>query len=175
MSVTPEEIVELKVEWDSLLPLAAEDERRLWQKLRLEWNYHSNHIEGNTLTYGETELLLLHDQTHGTHDMREYVEMKAHDAGIAHLRQLAADRSRVIGEGDIRDLNKIILKEPFWKVAETPDGEATRKQIIPGEYKTMPNNVRTASSRPSLERSSTNLSRPAERSSSSRHFQFHDT
>ncbi|MBK9596884.1 MAG: hypothetical protein IPO60_00820 [Flavobacteriales bacterium] len=46
----------LKSELDALRPLAPEDEQRLWQKLRLEWNYNSNHIEGNTLTYGETFL-----------------------------------------------------------------------------------------------------------------------
>ena len=25
------------------------------QKFRLDWNYHSNHLEGNSLTYGETK------------------------------------------------------------------------------------------------------------------------
>ncbi len=138
------EILDLHREWNSLQPLPSEHEKRLWQKLRLEWNYHSNHIEGNTLTYGETELLLLHDQTHGSHDIREYVEMKAHDLGIDHLRKLAGDDERDLSETDIRDLNKIILKEPFWKPTITADGQPTRKQIIPGEYKSTPNNVRTA-------------------------------
>lgn len=133
-----------KAEWDALQPVSPENDRRLWQKLRLEWNYHSNHIEGNTLTYGETELLLIHGATHGNHILREYEEMQAHDVGIAHLRELAEDRTRFIGETDIRNLNKIILKEPFWKPAQTSDGQATRKQIVPGEYKTTPNNVLTA-------------------------------
>lgn len=132
----------LRDEWQALQPLAAEHEARLWKKLRLEWNYHSNHIEGNTLTYGETELLLLHDRTTGNHSHREYLEMKAHDVGIEHVRTLAADKDRLISESDIRDLNRIILKEPFWKYAETADGQSTRKQIIPGDYKTTPNNVR---------------------------------
>ncbi|MCX6850271.1 MAG: Fic family protein [Verrucomicrobia bacterium] len=132
----------LRDEWQALQPLSAENETRLWKKLRLEWNYHSNHIEGNTLTYGETELLLLHDRTTGNHSHREYLEMKAHDVGIEHTRTLAADKERLISESDIRDLNRIILKEPFWKKAETADGQSTRKQIIPGDYKTTPNNVR---------------------------------
>lgn len=138
------EIEQQKEQWSLLQPLSPENDRRLWQKLRLEWNYHSNHIEGNTLTYGETELLLIHGQTHGNHSIREYVEMQAHDVGIAHLREIAADQTRIISESDIRNLNKIILKEPFWKPAQTPDSQATRKQIIPGEYKTSPNNVITA-------------------------------
>lgn len=139
-----ESITALKSEWTFLQPIASENDRRLWQKLRLEWNYHSNHIEGNTLTYGETELLLIHGATHGNHTIREYEEMQAHDVGIAHVRELAEDKARLIGETDIRNLNKIILKEPFWKPAQTSEGQATRKQIIPGEYKTTPNNVITA-------------------------------
>lgn len=83
----------LRDEWLALQPLSTENEARLWKKLRLEWNYHSNHIEGNTLTYGETELLLLHDRTTGNHSHREYLEMKAHDVGIEHVRILATDKS----------------------------------------------------------------------------------
>jgi Fic family protein len=132
----------LKGSWLSLQPLTAENERRLKQKFRLEWNFNSNHIEGNTLTYGETELLLIQGQTVGGHSIREYEEMKAHDVAVEYLGQLAREE-RVIGETDIRDLNKIILKEPFWKEAETLDGKSTRKQVIPGEYKGLPNNVRT--------------------------------
>ena len=132
----------LRDQWQALQPLSPENEARLWKKLRLEWNYHSNHIEGNTLTYGETELLLLHDRTTGNHSLRDYLEMKAHDVAIEHVRTLAADHGRLLTEGDIRDLNRIALKEPFWKGAETPDGQPTRKQIVPGQYKTTPNNVR---------------------------------
>jgi len=49
----------LYAEWQSLQPLKEEDQSRLNQKFMLEFNYNSNHIEGNTLTYGQTELLLL--------------------------------------------------------------------------------------------------------------------
>lgn len=137
------QIQSLKAEWDALQPLKPADEERLWQKFRLEWNFNSNHIEGNTLTYGETELLFLHDQTTGNHSLREYEEMKAHDVAIAHIRNLAREKRDLL-ETDIRDLNKLILKEPFWKEAQTPDGQPTRKRIVPGEYKSTPNNVRTA-------------------------------
>ena len=137
------ELDELKSALLGLLPMAPDNEKRLWQKFRLEWNFHSNHIEGNTLTYGETELFFLHDRIQAGHTHREYVEMKAHDAAIEHVRELAKE-ARIIGEGDIRNLNKIALKEPFWKDAITAEGQATKKQVIPGEYKTTPNNVLTA-------------------------------
>ena len=137
------ELDELKSALLGLLPMAPDNEKRLWQKFRLEWNFHSNHIEGNTLTYGETELFFLHDRIQAGHTHREYVEMKAHDAAIEHVRELAKE-ARIIGEGDIRNLNKIALKEPFWKDAITAEGQPTKKQVIPGEYKTTPNNVLTA-------------------------------
>lgn len=133
----------LKQEWDAAQPLPTADRDRLWRKFRLEWNYNSNHIEGNTLTYGETELLLIFGQTEGGHAFREYEEMKAHDLAIDYVRELAR-APQPVTEGDVRSLNKMLLKEPFWKAAATFEGEATRKQIIPGEYKTSPNNVRTA-------------------------------
>lgn len=137
-------IEELCKQWLSLQPLNQEDDERLWKKIRLEWNYNSNRIEGNTLTYGETELLLIHGRVEGDHSMRDYEEMKAHDLAIKKVREFAEDKKRHLNEADIRDLNLLILKEPFWKKAETPEGHPTRKEIFPGKYKTQPNHVRTA-------------------------------
>lgn len=138
------ELEAVAAEWSERRQVMSEaDEERLGKKLRLEWNYNSNHIEGNTLTYHETELLLIHGRTAGGHPMRHYEEMKAHDVAVNHVRRLATEE-RVLGEGDIRDLNKILLKEPFWHIAETADGLPTRKRIVPGVYKTQPNHVRTA-------------------------------
>jgi Fic family protein len=131
-------------EWQSLQPLKREDNDRLWRKLRLDWNYHSNHIEGNTLTYGETEILLIHGQATGDHGLRDYMEMQAHDVAIDHMKALVA-AERPLTEGDIRDFNRILIKESFWKDAITPEGQASRIEILPGEYKKQPNNVRTAS------------------------------
>ena len=113
------------------------------KKIRLEWSYNSNRIEGNTLTYSETELLIFNDQDAGDHLKRDYQEMKAHDLAVEKVREFAGDKERHLTEADIRNLNRLILKEPFWKEAETQDGQFTRKQIFPGEYKTRPNHVRT--------------------------------
>lgn len=137
------ELQRLCDQWLSAQPLRKEYEQRMWQRFRLEWNYNSNHIEGNTLTYGETLLLLIHGRTKGQHLLREYEEMRGHDVAIEHVRSLAGEE-RPLTEGDIRDLNRILLKEGFWRVAQTPDGEPTRKWIEPGRYKTQPNHVITA-------------------------------
>jgi len=138
------ELDALQKEWLSLQPLPADRKETLWRKLRLEWNYNSNHIEGNTLTYGETELFFLHNQTKGNHTLREYEEMKAHDAAITLILE-QVERGEVLSEVDIRNLNKVLLKEPFWKDAATASGQATSHKVIPGDYKNLPNSVRTES------------------------------
>ena len=139
----PVDLRRLAHDWLAAQPLPAEYENRLWQRLRIEWNYNSNHIEGNTLTYGETLLLLIHGRTRGEHLLREYEEMRGHDIAIELVRALAREE-RLLSEGDLRDLNRILLKEGFWRVAQTPDGEPTRKWIEPGRYKNQPNHVITA-------------------------------
>ncbi len=43
----------LKAEIDALRPIDPEQEARVRQMLRIDWNYHSNAIEGNTLRLRE--------------------------------------------------------------------------------------------------------------------------
>jgi Fic family protein len=125
-----------------LLPLSDGQQKKLDKKFRLEFNYNSNHLEGNTLTYGETELLLLFDQTTGDHEYREYEEMKAHDVALKMVEQEAVDLERPLTEQFIRSLNRHLLVREFWKEAITQDGQPTRKKIIPGDYKKTPNSLR---------------------------------
>ena len=136
-----EKIDRLKAEYEALLPMSADNRKKLDKKIRLEFNYNSNHIEGNTLTYGETELLLIFDDTKGGHTMREYEEMKAHDVTFQLIQEWAED-PRPISEADICNLNKILLVRPYWKDALTADGQPTRRQIQVGKYKQYPNSVR---------------------------------
>lgn len=137
-----EKIERLTKELNQLKPLKTEDQARLDKKIRLEFNYNSNHIEGNTLTYGETELLLIFDKTTGNHDHREYEEMKAHDVAFELIKEWAADKERPLTETSIRSLNEKLLVRPYWKDALTPDGQSTRRQIKVGDYKKFPNSVR---------------------------------
>lgn len=139
-----QQIDDLKKELEGLQPIEPEFQRKLDRKFRLEFNYNSNHLEGNTLTYGETELLLYFDQTKGDHTMREYEEMQAHDLALKLVKEWAEDLERPLSEADIKELNKVILVKPFWKDAITPDGQGTRRQITVGEYKKYPNSVRLA-------------------------------
>jgi Fic family protein len=125
-----------------LLPTISDDnKRKLDKKFRLEFNYNSNHIEGNTLTYAETELLLIFDKTEGGHNMRELEEMKAHDVAYQLIQEWATNKQYPLTEQSIKELNKIILVQPFYKDAKTVDGQATRRLIKIGDYKEHPNSV----------------------------------
>jgi Fic family protein len=123
------------------MKISIEQEQRLWKKIRLEWNYHSNHLEGNTLTYSETQLLLIFDKTTGDHDFRDLEEMRNHDVALKLVVDEAKDLERPLTESFIRKLNEIILVRPFWKEAITPDKQKTQKLIQIGVYKTSPNSV----------------------------------
>ncbi len=52
-------------EWLALQPLDEQTRYRISQRFTIDFNYNSNHIEGNTLTYGQTELLLLFGKVMG--------------------------------------------------------------------------------------------------------------
>lgn len=125
------------------LTITDKDQRRLDEKLRLEFNYNSNHMEGNTLSYQDTKVLLLKDilPQGKLYKMRELDEMRAHDAAFMMIKEWATDPSREINQNDIRELNRIILVKDFYKDAIDFNGKPTRKKIKVGEYKEYPNSV----------------------------------
>jgi len=132
----------LAEELKAMQPLKIEYQEKLDKKFRLEFNYNSNHLEGNTLTYGETELLLIFDETKGNHALREYEEMKAHDVAYKLIDEWVKAADEPLTEQKIKNLNEIILVRPYWKDAITADGQNTRRQIRVGDYKEFPNSVR---------------------------------
>jgi Fic family protein len=136
--------IEVDKKRDQLLSLKPTEEarRKLERKFRLESSFHSNHMEGNTLSYGETQMLLFFGKATGDHEKREYDEMEAHDVAVKMVEDWAKDLNRGLTESDVRQLNKIILVRPYWKEAITPDDQPTRKEIFPGDYKSSPNSVR---------------------------------
>lgn len=52
-----EKVEALYNKWKTLQPLTEQKQYLFSQRFTVEYNYNSNHIEGNTLTYGQTELL----------------------------------------------------------------------------------------------------------------------
>jgi Fic family protein len=137
------EVDRLQAEIVAIRPIGAEQEARVFQKLRLEWNYHSNAIEGNSLTYGETKAFIMHGLTAKGKPFKDYLDIRGHDQVIDVLVDIVRCKEELT-ESAIRALHKILLVEPYRSEAITPDGVRTKRWIEIGIYKTTPNHVRTS-------------------------------
>lgn len=130
-------------EWQSLQPLKEQDQNRLDQKFMLEFNYNSNHIEGNTLTYGQTEMLLMFGKVVDEANMKDLEEMKASNVGLKMVKEMALDKEQHLTEYFIRTLHKTLLREDYTVHRQLPDGSDTSYIVHAGQYKTRPNSVKT--------------------------------
>lgn len=137
------EVDTLKKQFDAMRPLPEDVEGRVMQKLRLDWNYHSNAIEGNRLNYGETVAFLMEGITAKGKPLKDHLDIRGHNEAINFLLEIVKD-TRPISESDIRALHKMILVEAYDSPAKTREGLPTTKRITLGEYKTSPNHVKTA-------------------------------
>ena len=135
-------IESLYSEWKSLQPLREEDANRLRQKFMLEFNYNSNHLEGNTLTYGQTELLLLFGKVVDAANMKDLEDMKASTVGLKMMEEQAASEYPLT-ETFIRQLHKTILREDYEVYRNLPGGQSFSYTVHAGIYKTRPNSVIT--------------------------------
>ncbi len=135
--------ISLQKELDSLRPLSKEQEQKILQKFRLDWNYHSNNIEGNSLTYGETKLLLLHGLTAQGKPLKDHLEIKGHNQAMDWIFDIVK-KQEPITEYFIRSLNEMLLgSEPIYKDAINSEGQKTQRIIEGGKYKRQPNHVLT--------------------------------
>jgi Fic family protein len=133
---------QLKAELDSFRPLIGEIEARIMQKFRLDWNYHSNNLEGNSLTYGETKALILFGITAQGKPLKDHFEITGHNEAINWVVDLVKGETELT-EVFIRQLHELLLKESHYKEAVTSEGKQTRRKIEVGKYKTQPNHVIT--------------------------------
>lgn len=133
----------LQAEINALRPLSPELEGRIMQKFRLDWNFHSSNIEGNSLTFGETKTFLLHGLTAEGKPLRDHLEIKGHNEAIHALDDIVHG-TRPLTEHAIKSFHQIILGEPYQIPARTDDGMPAQRWVTPGKYKSQPNHVRTA-------------------------------
>ena len=129
--------------WQAIQPLSERDRSRLSRRFTVDFNYNSNHIEGNTLTYGQTELLLLFGKVIGEADVRDVHEMTASNVGLKMMSEEAAMKEMPLSQHFIRSLNKTLLREDYTVYRNLPGGQQTSYVIHAGQYKTRPNSVIT--------------------------------
>lgn len=132
----------LKEVLDDLRPLSKEQEAIIMHKFRLDWNYNSNNLEGNSLSYGETKALLLHGITAQGKPLKDHFEITGHNEAIKWVEDLVRGE-HPLTENFIRELHTLLLKSPYEVKAITSDGQPTTRRIAIGQYKTAPNHVRT--------------------------------
>ena len=103
-----EALATLKSWLDSFRPLppAVVDELKQLYTVRL--TYHSNAIEGNTLSQHETEMVLAHGITIGGKTLVEHLEVIGHRDAMQYMEELAL-ASMGIGEWEIKNLHSLIL------------------------------------------------------------------
>ena len=117
-----------KQKLDSLRPLTNEQTRNLKKVYDVDMTYHSNAIEGNTLTYSETKLILEEGITINGKSMNEHLEVINHKEALEFIEELVKFPTSKIQESDILNIHSLILKSINSKEA--------------GKYRTQPVGVR---------------------------------
>lgn len=138
-----DKILDIMKQWDALQPLSERDKELLSRRFTIDFNYNSNHIEGNTLTYGQTEILLLFGKVVGEAEVKDIQEMTASNVGLKMMTEEAVMQSMPLTQNFIRTLHKTLLREDYTVYRNLPGGQITSYVIHAGQYKTRPNSVIT--------------------------------
>ena len=103
-----ETIDSLKNKLDAQRPLSPSIVKNLQEDLILRWTYHSNAIEGNTLTLLETKVVL-EGITVGGKALREHFEAINHRNAIYYVEDIIK-KEEPFSEWQIRNIHQLILK-----------------------------------------------------------------
>src|SRR5690606_38283032 len=99
---------QLKARLDAHRPLPKAVVANLHENLLLNWTYHSNAIEGNTLTLKETKVAL-EGITVGGKTLREHFEAINHRDAILLVEELVQTQ-QPLDEWTIKSLHQLVLK-----------------------------------------------------------------
>lgn len=102
------DIDRLKSTLDNNRPLPSHLVKSLAEDLAIRWTYHSNAIEGNTLTLLETKVVL-EGITVGGKALREHFEAINHKEAIDYVYELC-DKNEPLSEWHIKNLHGLVLK-----------------------------------------------------------------
>ena len=133
----------LRDEIDALRPFPDDALGRAMQRLRLEWTYHTNAIEGNALDYGETRALLMQGVTAHGKPLKDHLDIKRHREVIDYLEAFVRT-NKPLTLSIVRELHRLLMGDTYEVHAETPDRQRVTREVQGGEYKQHPNHVRTA-------------------------------
>jgi Fic family protein len=103
------EIDRKKATLDSRRPLPAATVKTIRESVRLEWTYHSNALEGNTLTLRETQVVLEGLTVGGGKTLKEHLEAVNHAQAVDYL-QGVVNREQPLTQHVARQLHAVILR-----------------------------------------------------------------
>ncbi len=118
---------------NSLRPLPADAVGKLHEEMRLLHTYHSNAIEGNTLTLPETKLVLEEGITIGGKSLREHLEA-TNNARAFDLIENIAKKKKPINHVVIQQIHEVVTAG----ILEDPGKYRTKNVRITGSAKTPP-------------------------------------
>jgi Fic family protein len=103
------QIEALKKAIDQLRPLSPHAVTSLREKTIVDWTYHTNAIEGGTLTLSETKVVL-EGLTIGGKNMVEHLEVINHKEAILFMETIIQEKQS-LSESMVKGLHQLILKE----------------------------------------------------------------
>ena len=104
------EINKKKEQLDKLRPLSSAQVKNLKDVYDIQLTYNSNAIEGSTLTYSETKLILNEGITIGGKSINEHLETINHREAISFIEDIAKMKTKEITLADIKNIHYLILK-----------------------------------------------------------------
>lgn len=118
---------------DSLRPIPGDAVKKLHEEMRLLHTYHSNAIEGNTLTLPETKLVLEEGITISGKSLREHLEA-TNNARAFDLLENIARKKKTIDHVVIQQIHEVVMAG----ILEDAGKYRTRNVRITGASKTPP-------------------------------------
>lgn len=131
---------DLKVRIDTDKPLQKEHWAAIQEKLRIEWTYDSNAIEGSSLTMGETLFFLKEGLTVEGKPFKDFLDARNHSDALDYLYEIIQE-NRPVSEGIIKEINVLLMSGVNFTDAINEFGQKIKKTATPGKYKTLPNHV----------------------------------
>ncbi|HYE73261.1 MAG TPA: Fic family protein [Blastocatellia bacterium] len=104
-----QQLDKLKGWLDSFRPFPAAIVEELKKLYDVRFTYHSNAIEGNTLTQSETEMVIEKGITVGGKTLKEHLEVIGHKNAIDYVEELAKEETPIT-EREIKDLHNLIMR-----------------------------------------------------------------
>lgn len=84
--------------------------KKINYQFRLDWNFHSNALEGNTLTQDETRSVMINNITVSGKPLKDVLEIHGHDEVITEILSIGRGQKR-LSETRIRNIHQAIMHE----------------------------------------------------------------